>query len=181
MSKEFAFDFVSPISTLGFGCGICIRLLAWSNILRKSRRLSTKEVCSLFEIFSPWRIKRCRVFKSHSWNKLIANFFHEASAYSHYSMLGLGNVKQLWWKQLTTSVSSKNCCCNFRKMKKVCTNWEYAFSQTWNSFSQLILKNEIIGGVAVKTMQISSANHSNSFSQSDSNISFCVTRYEAVV
>ena len=43
-----SFDFVDLISTLGFGGGICMHFLAWSKVLRKSRRLSTKEMSSLW-------------------------------------------------------------------------------------------------------------------------------------
>ena len=44
-----------------------------------------------------------------------------------------------------------------------------------------LLQNEFIGGVAVKTMRISGFNDNVNFNQSDSNISFWIIRYEAVV
>ena len=75
-AKRLFFDFADPISTLGFGRGICIHLLAWSKILRKSVSLLTKEVSCLLEIFnSSWMIESCCVFKSQKWNNLIANVF----------------------------------------------------------------------------------------------------------
>ena len=56
-AKRLSFDFVDPISILGFDWGICIHLLALSKAFRKLSRLPTEQVSSLLEIFtSSWRI-----------------------------------------------------------------------------------------------------------------------------
>ena len=66
-------------------------------------------------------------------------------------------------------------------MKKVCIIWEIAFHRLQ---LRLVIKNlphEFIGGVAAKTMRLSSYNDSNNFKQSDSSTSPWSIRYEAVV
>ena len=54
MSKEVVFLLCgNKSSNLGFGNGIYKHLLALSKFLRKTRKVSTKELSSLSEIFTP--------------------------------------------------------------------------------------------------------------------------------
>ena len=54
-------------------------------------------------------------------------------------------------------------------------NWEFAFRQISTTFSQQMFQIEFIGGVVVKTMQISN------FNQSDIIFFFEIIRSEVVV
>ena len=71
--KKLSFDFVDPISVFGLDIGFCINLLVISKFLSKLRKLSTKELSFLLEVFtSTWRKKRCCVRKLPNWNNLNA-------------------------------------------------------------------------------------------------------------
>ena len=74
--KRLSFNFVVSISILCIGNGICEHLLASSKSLRRSRKLSTKELNSLSELFtSSCGIQLGCVFRSQKWNNLTAKDF----------------------------------------------------------------------------------------------------------
>ena len=94
MSKEIVFWL---FWTLRFCRGICIHMLAWSKVLRKSRKLSTKDISPLFEIFtSSWRNLTLPCRKIAKLEQLdCKRFCAGASVNSQYWMLGLTNVKNV--------------------------------------------------------------------------------------
>ena len=73
MSKEVVFWLWGSNFTVVFGYGICKHLLALSKGLRKLRKLLTKELSSVLEMFtSSWRINRCCILKRQDCTNLDA-------------------------------------------------------------------------------------------------------------
>ena len=131
-AKRLSFDFVDPMSTLDFGRGICMHLLAWS-IFEKFAQIvdQTSEFSSGDIHFISEDITLLCLWIANSEQLDCKWFFVGASANSHYSKLGLGNVRNVVVKK-SVNVSSGILC----KMKKVCIKWEFVFWQTSTSFSQ---------------------------------------------
>ena len=123
MRKKSVFDFVYPISILGFGNGICKHLLALSKIFRKSRKLSTTELFWRYSLFLGGY--NATVFNSQNWNNLIAQDFVGAFANMYYSMLALGDFKNVLVKS-TIYISFVQKLLWYFFIKNG-TKWEIAF------------------------------------------------------
>ena len=61
-------------------------------------------------------------------------------------MMGLGNVKNVLAKNHLRRFCPKIPLVSLRKLNKVRTNWEVAFSQTSTNLSQYILQNNSFDG-----------------------------------
>ena len=95
-AKRLSFDSVDPMSTSGFGKQTCMHLLGWSEVLRKSHRLFDKRSDFSFADFRFLEeITLLRLYIAKLEQLDCKRFFVGAPANTHYSMLGLGSVKNV--------------------------------------------------------------------------------------
>ena len=152
LSKKIVFWFLDPVLILGFGKEICIHLLASVKYLGKLRKVSTATELSFGNIlFFLEDVPPLCLYIAELGQLACKRLFVGAFANTYYSMLCMGYVKDVVVKlNVYVSFGSNHPPVFFRKMNKLCTNWEFAFWQTSNLFSQWVLKTGFFGGLAVK-------------------------------